>query len=89
MPLGQAQGTNSDGNSGWSTVDWSLWWGTFQRAAGARLHVWRCSAHGLNVGEALVVMTVEDAQRMQLDDHATAGVYVESFWAGSLLPAFA
>ena len=62
-PLGQAQGTTSDGNS-----DWSLWWGTFQRVAGARLHVWRCSAHGLNVGEALVVMMVEESQRMRLDD---------------------
>ena len=73
LPLGQAQGTTSDGNS-----DWSLWWGTFQRAAGARLHVWRCSAHGLNVGEALVVMTVEDAQRMRLDDHATALAYLSN-----------
>ena len=72
-PLGQAQGTTSDGNS-----DWSLWWGTFQRAAGARLHVWRCSTHGLNVGEALVVMTVEDAQRMRLDDHATALAYLSN-----------
>jgi hypothetical protein len=71
--LGQALGTTSDGNS-----DWSLWWGTFQRAAGARLHVWRCSAHGLNVGEALVVMTVEDAQRMRLDDHATALTYLSN-----------
>ena len=72
-PLGQAQGTASDGSS-----DWSLWWGTFQRVAGARLHVWRCSAHGLNVGEALLVMTVEDAQRMRLDDHATALAYLSN-----------
>jgi hypothetical protein len=56
--------------------DWLLWWGTFQRVPGARLHVWRCSPSGLNVGEALLVMTVEDAQRMRLDDHATALAYL-------------
>jgi hypothetical protein len=71
--LGQAQGSGTDGAS-----DWSLWWGTFQRVAGARLHVWRCSPTGLNVGEALVVMTVDDAQRMRLDDHATALAYLSA-----------
>ncbi len=69
--LGQPQGTTMGGNS-----DWLLWWGTFQRVPGARLHVWRCSPSGLNVGEALLVMTVEDAQRMRLDDHATALAYL-------------
>jgi hypothetical protein len=69
--LGQPQGTTTGGNS-----DWLLWWGTFQRVPGARLHVWRCSPSGLNVGEALLVMTVEDAQRMRLDDHATALAYL-------------
>lgn len=69
--LGQPQGTTIGGNS-----DWLLWWGTFQRVPGARLHVWRCSPSGLNVGEALLVMTVEDAQRMRLDDHATALAYL-------------
>ena len=38
---GQPQGTTMGGNS-----DWLLWWGTFQRVPGARLHVWRCSPSG-------------------------------------------
>jgi hypothetical protein len=71
--LGQAQGSVTD-----SASDWSLWWGTFQRVAGARLHIWRCSPTGLNVGEALVVMTVDDAQRMRLDDHGTALTYLSA-----------
>jgi hypothetical protein len=58
--------------------------GTFQRVADARLHVWRCSPTVLNVGEALVVMTVDDAQRMRLDDHTTTLAYMSSrFGPGS------
>ncbi len=70
---GYPQGPIAEGNQ-----DWSLWWGTFQGAVSARLHVWRCSATGLNVGEALVVMTIEDARRMRLDDPATALAYLSS-----------
>ena len=33
--------------------DWLLWRETFHGAVSARLHIWRCSATGLNVGEAL------------------------------------
>jgi hypothetical protein len=66
-PLGQSHGAGMDSHS-----DWSLWWGTFQAVPGARLHVWRCSAHGLNVGDVLLVMTVDDARRMRLDDYPTA-----------------
>lgn len=71
--MGHPQGPIAEGNP-----DWSLWWGTFQSAVSARLHVWRCSATGLNVGEALVVMTIEDARRMRLDDPATALAYLSS-----------
>jgi len=71
MPLGLPQGTVAGGNP-----DWSLWWGTIQGTPGARLHVWRCSATGLNVGQALVVMTVEDARRIRMDDQPTAFVYL-------------
>ena len=59
-------------------ADWGLWWGTFHAAAGARLHVWRCSSSGLNIGEAVQVMTVEDARRLRLDDLATARGYLRS-----------
>lgn len=58
--------------------DWGLWWGTFQGAAGARLHVWRCSPNGLNVGEPVQVMTVDDARRLRLDDYATAHGYLRA-----------
>ncbi len=59
-------------------ADWELWWGTFHTAAGARLHVWRCSTSGLNIGEAVQVMTVEDARRLRLDDLTTARGYLRS-----------
>lgn len=75
MPLGSALGPSLGTDIGGAS-DWSLWWGTFQTMAHARLHVWRCSATGLNIGEALIVMTVEDARRMRLDDHATALGYL-------------
>jgi hypothetical protein len=66
-----------------SHLDWSLWWGTFQTIAGARVQVWRCSAHGLNIGDALLVMTVDDARRLRLDDYATAKNYfAQRFGAG-------
>ena len=63
--------------------DWGLWWGTFQGAAGARLHVWRCSPTGLNVGEPVQVMTVDDARRLRLDDYPTAyGYFRARFGSG-------
>jgi hypothetical protein len=86
LPLGaaagQAQGFNQASVTD-SHLDWSLWWGTFQTIAGARVQVWRCSAHGLNIGDALLVMTVDDARRLRLDDYATARNYfAQRFGAG-------
>lgn len=58
--------------------DWSLWWGTFQGAPSARLQIWRCSPTGLNVGDALLTITLEDARRMHFDDYATALAYLSN-----------
>lgn len=92
-PVGRSQGPAPAGGmaGGWEVepvgpapaaggvgADWGLWWGTFQGAAGARLHVWRCSPTGLNVGEPVQVMTVDDARRLRLDDYATAHGYLRA-----------
>lgn len=52
--------------------DWDLWWGTFGDTPDARLQVCRCRKDGLNVGDPLLVLTVDDARRRRLDDRATA-----------------
>jgi hypothetical protein len=74
-PLGPALAPASATGAG---ADWGLWWGTFQSTAGARLHVWRCSPNGLNMGEPVQVMTVDDARRLRLDDYATAYGYLRA-----------
>lgn len=79
LPSGMGQGAPLGSDPG-GTSDWSLWWRTFEGVAGARLHIWRCSAAGLNVGEALIVMTVDDARRLRLDDHAVALAYLTTRW---------
>ncbi len=91
IPVGRPQGLAAVPAGGWEVEplgpapaavgagsDWGLWWGTFQGAAGARLHVWRCSPTGLNVGEPVQVMTVDDARRLRLDDYATAHGYLRA-----------
>lgn len=93
-PVGQGSGTMPEQSpgigGGWEVepvapaapvgvgADWGLWWGTFQAAPAARLHVWRCSPSGLNVGEPVQVMTVDDARRLRLDDHATTRTYLRT-----------
>jgi hypothetical protein len=61
-----------------SAGDWSLWWGTFRDLTDARLHVWRCSDAGLNLGEPILVMTVADAHHRRLDDEAVFRAYLAS-----------
>ena len=56
--------------------DWSLWWSTFQGVPGARLHLWRCRPDGLNGGDPALIVTLDDARRLHLDERAEVEAYV-------------